>query len=68
VGVGKELYSFIISSFNGGEWLTLSTGRFIPGERVSHNHQMGGLLDPIVGLDDLERGKISCLFWDYRNF
>jgi hypothetical protein len=47
---------FLTSAVVGGGWSAPRPGRFTPG-----THWMGGWVDPIAGLDDVEKRKILAL-------
>jgi hypothetical protein len=51
------IHIFFTSALVGGEWSTSRPGRFIPRERASVNHWIGGWVDLRAGLDDLEMRK-----------
>jgi hypothetical protein len=44
-GSGDYIYPFLTSALRGGKWLTLSSGRFTPGNEVrqSFHWRLGGL-------------------------
>jgi hypothetical protein len=43
------------------EWSTSSPGRFTPEERAPGTHFIGDLVDPRVGLEDVEKRKFLTL-------
>jgi hypothetical protein len=49
-GVDVQIHIFLTSALAGGEWSSSRPGRFIPGERVSSTHWIGGWLDSKVSL------------------
>jgi hypothetical protein len=51
------IHIFLSSALVGGEWSASHPGRFIPGERATGTHWIGGWMGPRVGLDDMEKGK-----------
>jgi hypothetical protein len=60
-GVDIYIHLFLTSSLAGGEWSASHPGSFTPGERAPGTHWTGGLMNPIAGLDDLEKRKILTL-------
>jgi hypothetical protein len=48
---------FLTSALAGGEWSASRAGRFIPGERASGTHWIGGRVGPRVRLDDVDKRK-----------
>jgi hypothetical protein len=46
---------FLTSVLAGGEWSASRSGRFTSWERAPSIHWIGGLVDLIGGLDDVER-------------
>jgi hypothetical protein len=51
------MHMFLTSVLAGGEWSASRPGRFTPGERAPGTHWIGGWMDPIAGMDDLEKRK-----------
>jgi hypothetical protein len=51
------MYIFLTLTLAGCEWSASRPGRFIPGERATGTHWIGGWMDPTAGLDDVERRK-----------
>jgi hypothetical protein len=51
------IHIFLTSSLAGGEWSASRPGRFIPGDRAPSTHWVGGWVDHIAGLDDVEKRK-----------
>jgi hypothetical protein len=49
---------FLTSALVEGEWSASRPGHFNPGERAPGTHWRGGWVDPITGLDDVEKRKI----------
>jgi hypothetical protein len=47
-------------ALDGDEWPVLSPGRFIPGERASGTHWIGGLAGLRAGLGALEKNIFPC--------
>jgi hypothetical protein len=60
-GVGVYIHIFLNSALAGGEWSALRPCRFVPGERATSTHWMGGWVGPRGGLDDLEERKFLTL-------
>jgi hypothetical protein len=60
-GVDVYIHIFFTSALAGGEWSASRPGRFIPGERASGTHWIGGWRDPKAGLDDMEKRKFLTL-------
>jgi hypothetical protein len=52
---------FFTSAQVGGEWSASRPGRFTPGERAPGTHWIGGWVNPIAGLDDVEKRKFLTL-------
>jgi hypothetical protein len=60
-GVDVLIYIFLTSALAGGEWLASHPGRFIPGERTSSTHWIGGWVDVRAALDYMEKRKFLTL-------
>jgi hypothetical protein len=43
------------SALAAGEWSASRPGRFTPGEIAPGTHWIGGWVDPVTGLDDMEK-------------
>jgi hypothetical protein len=54
-GVDVLNHVFLISALFGGKWPASRPGRFTPGERTSSTHWIGSRVNPIAGLDDMEK-------------
>jgi hypothetical protein len=58
------MYRFIFlltSALVGGEWSVSRIGRFTPEERASSIHWIEDLVDPIAGLNQVEKRKLLTL-------
>jgi hypothetical protein len=53
---------FLASEINGGEWSASRSGRFIPGERATGTHWIGGWVGPRAGVDTEVKKKIFCSY------
>jgi hypothetical protein len=51
------IHIFLTSALVGDEWSGSRTGRFTPRKSTPGTHWIGGLVDPRVGLDDVEKRK-----------
>jgi hypothetical protein len=51
----KAIHVFFTSALVGGEWSASRPSRFIPGERASGTHWIGGWVGSRAGLDDMEK-------------
>jgi hypothetical protein len=51
----------LTTALAGGEWSASRPDRSIPGERAPDTHWIGGSVDPIVGMDDVETKKFLTL-------
>jgi hypothetical protein len=51
-GVDVQTHIFLTSSLAGGEWSASCLGRFTPG-----THWLGDWVDPITGLDAVDKRK-----------
>jgi hypothetical protein len=60
-GVDVWIHIFLTSALAGGEWSASRSGSFIPGESPRYPLEIGGLVDPRAGLDDLEERKFLTL-------
>jgi hypothetical protein len=58
-GVDVEIHVFLTSALAEGEWSASRFSRFIPGERASGAHSIGGWVGLRAGLDDMEERKNS---------
>jgi hypothetical protein len=56
-GVDVYIHIFLTSALAGGGWSASRPGRFTPGERAPGTHWIGEWVDPIAGLDDVEKRK-----------
>jgi hypothetical protein len=56
-----KIHIFLTSGLVGGEWLISRPDRFTPGERAPVTHWIGGWVDLVAGLDDLEKRKFLTL-------
>jgi hypothetical protein len=56
---GAHVWIHILSTsaLAGGEWSASRPGRFTSEERAPGVHWVGGWVDPITGLDDVEKKK-----------
>jgi hypothetical protein len=54
-GVDVWIQICLISALVGGEWSASSPGRFTAGDRAHGMHCIGGWVDLIAGLDDMEK-------------
>jgi hypothetical protein len=56
---GVDVYIHILwtSALAGSKWSGSRSGHFTSGERNPCTHWIGGWLDPIAGLDDVEKRK-----------
>jgi len=66
-GVEVEIYAFLTSALDGGEWLGSYSGHFTPGVRTPGTHWIGGRVGPRARLDRLKKyylnlGSFSCTF------
>jgi hypothetical protein len=59
--VDVEIYIFLTSALVGGEWSASHLGRFTPGKTDPGTHCIGGWVDKIAGLDDMEKWKFLTL-------
>jgi hypothetical protein len=55
------IHIFLTSALDGGEWSASCPGRFIPWERVTGTHWIGGWVNHRAGLDDVEKRKFLTL-------
>jgi hypothetical protein len=60
-GVGLQIRIFLTSALVGGDWSGPCPGSFTPGERAPGIYWIGGWMDPRIGLDDVEEGKLLIL-------
>jgi hypothetical protein len=60
MGNGGVTPPFSTSVLDGGEWSASRSGRFTFGERAPGTHRIGGCVNPIAGLDAVDKRKISC--------
>jgi hypothetical protein len=58
-GSGGIAHAVLTSAVDGGEWSVSCRDYLTPRERVPGTHWIGGWVGPRVGLDALEKGKIS---------
>jgi hypothetical protein len=58
-GVEVELYVFITSKLDGGEWLASCPGRFTAKERLHDVHRIGSCVRPRAGLDEVAKQILS---------
>jgi hypothetical protein len=56
-----QLYAFLTSAQDGGDWPDSRPGRFSPGERSRLTHCIGGYVGPRASLDAVAKRKKSCL-------
>jgi hypothetical protein len=49
---------------DGGEWSDSRPGSFAPGERALGTHWIGGYVGPRVGVEAMEKRKISYTCWE----
>jgi hypothetical protein len=61
VRVDVYIHILLTSALVGGEWSTSRPGRFTPGERAPGTHWIGGWVDLIAGLNDLEKRQFLTL-------
>jgi hypothetical protein len=54
VEVDVRMHVFLTAAVVEGEWSASRSDRFIPEERASGTHRMGGLVDAKAGLDYIE--------------
>jgi hypothetical protein len=54
-GVDVYIHVFLISALIGDEWSASRPGRFMPRERGPSTHWIGSLIDPRVGLEEMEK-------------
>jgi hypothetical protein len=54
-GVDVKIHIFLMSALAGGEWSASCPGHFTPRDTAPGTHQIGGWVDPIAGLDDMEK-------------
>jgi hypothetical protein len=59
--VDVYIHIFLTSALVGGEWSASRPGRFTPGGKVTGTHWIGGWVDPIAGLDVVEKRKLLTL-------
>jgi hypothetical protein len=59
--VDVQVHIFFTSALVGGYWSASRPGRVTPEERASSTHWIGGWVGPRVGLEDMEKRKISPL-------
>jgi hypothetical protein len=60
-GVDVKIHVFLTSALVAGEWSASLSARFIPGERTSGAHWIGGWVGPRTGPDDAEKRKFLTL-------
>jgi hypothetical protein len=53
-GVDVYIHIFLTSALVGGEWSASRPCHFTPG-KAPGTHSIGGWVDPIAGLDDMEK-------------
>jgi hypothetical protein len=58
---GRVDQRFLTSAIVGGKWPVSRFCRFNPRERTPGTHWMGGGVDPIAGLDDMDNLKLFTL-------
>jgi hypothetical protein len=57
-GISLIVLTFVL---DGGKWSASRPGRFIPGERGSGTHRLGGWVGPRAGLHALQKRKSVAL-------
>jgi hypothetical protein len=62
MGVGVQLYLFLISELNGGERSASHLGCFIVTKRIRGTYRTGDWLDPRVKLGALEQRNVLAIF------
>jgi hypothetical protein len=60
-GVDIEFHISLTSALVRGECSASRPGRFTPGKMVHGTHLIRGWVDPIIGLDDVEKRKFLTL-------
>jgi hypothetical protein len=60
-GVDVYIHIFLTSVLVGCEWSASRSGRFIPGERATGTHWIGGWVGLRAGLDDMEKRNFLTL-------
>jgi hypothetical protein len=60
-GVDVYIHIFLTSALVGGKWSASRPGHFIPGERASGTHWIGGWVGPKASLDYVEKRKFLTL-------
>jgi hypothetical protein len=60
-GVDVQSHIFLILAAVGSEWSATRPGRFIPGEKDTGTHWIGGWVGPRTGLDEVEKRKFLTL-------
>jgi hypothetical protein len=60
-GVDEQINILLTSVLVGGEWSASRLSRFTPGERAPGTHWIGGWLDSIASLHEVEKRKFFVL-------
>jgi hypothetical protein len=60
-GVDVQIHIFLTSALDGDEWSGAHHGRFTPEEMEQGTHWIGGRMDPIPGLDNVEKRTLLTL-------
>jgi hypothetical protein len=62
-GVDVQIHVFLTSALARGEWLASRPSCFIPEEKASGTHWIGGWVGPRAALDEMGSDN----FWPYRD-